>query len=109
MRVYPKQSHPKWTIRYEYWTLVALGEVSGPQGLKAIYSRVHALLKRENLLAEGEESEWRIRWTLSNAGKKGRVKNTAPHEGEWEITDEGRFWLTADLLMVKEEELIQDI
>lgn len=91
----PEPRHRKWTVRYEYWTLLVLNKASGPLTLGTVYREVSRSLKREKLLREGEDFEWRIRWTLSNAGKKGLAKNAA--RGEWEITQRGREWVTRDI------------
>jgi hypothetical protein len=88
-----EQEHPLRTRFYGYWTLFALSNSSEPLHLEAIYRRVHADLRHNNLLREGDELDYWVRWALSNAQKKGHVKNTAPAEGEWQITEKGRYWL----------------
>ena len=82
---------------YEYWTLCVLAEASSSMLLPAIYRLTHERLRSENLLREDEKDfEYTIRWVLSNMGKDGRVKNTAPGQGEWQITDRGRVWLVKE-------------
>ena len=82
-----------WTNQYEYQVLVVLNSTDGPLHLAAIYRGVSENLRRDKLLCQGEDYEWRTRWVLSNMAKKELVKNTDPHTGQWQITDRGREWL----------------
>lgn len=93
----PESEHPKPTRFYNYWVLFALSEVSGPLHLEAIYRRVRAHLEKSNLLREGDDLEYWIRWALSNAQKKEHVKNTASGSGVWEITEKGRHSLAVPI------------